>query len=113
METRELTESEIAILATGCGIPNTHYLYDAITCEGDAGYGPCGTYLDWADGHCRDGHEIEVDTSSAEQWVSDHADGDSLDDEELADAFRLLYGREPDDDDRREGLWSYCCAAVG
>jgi hypothetical protein len=32
----------------------------SVTCEGDTGYGPCGTYLDWRDGTCKFGHAIEV-----------------------------------------------------
>lgn len=36
---------------------------DAITCESDAGHGPCGTYHDWADGTCKHGHEITFSES--------------------------------------------------
>lgn len=31
---------------------------DRITCEGDTGYGPCGTYRDWSLGLCAQGHPI-------------------------------------------------------
>lgn len=34
---------------------------DAITCEGDSGYGPCGTYSDWGNGRCKSGHKITFD----------------------------------------------------
>jgi len=33
---------------------------DLLTCEGDYGYGPCGSYVDWGDGRCSHGHEIEI-----------------------------------------------------
>lgn len=39
------------------GVP--HADRDAITCEGDNGYGPCGQYTDWGKGRCREGHKIE------------------------------------------------------
>ena len=44
-------------------------------------------------------------------FVRDHSDNDSLDDDDLAEVFAALYGREPDAQDREEGLWSHCCAA--
>jgi hypothetical protein len=50
--------------------------------------------------------------SEAEQWVRDHADDDDLDGDELFDAFRAIFGREPDAADRAEGLWSHLCAAL-
>lgn len=30
-----------------------------MTCEGDSGNGPCGTYRDWGKGFCRKGHKIQ------------------------------------------------------
>ncbi len=33
--------------------------YDAATCEGDNGYGPCGRHTDWGSGQCAEGHAIE------------------------------------------------------
>ena len=44
---RELTGAELARLASGRHVENL-----ALTCEGDTGHGPCGTYLDWTDGTC-------------------------------------------------------------
>jgi len=38
------------------GVP--HQDRDDVTCEGDHGYGPCGTYTDWSGGTCAEGHEI-------------------------------------------------------
>jgi hypothetical protein len=34
---------------------------DRITCEGDTGHGPCGTYRDWGLGMCAKGHTIEFE----------------------------------------------------
>jgi hypothetical protein len=50
--------------------------------------------------------------AEAVQFVRDHGDGDDLDDTDLEEAFRALYEREPDEDDRMVGLWSLLCAAV-
>jgi len=46
------------------------------------------------------------------QWVRSHGDMDDPTDGDLDVVFRALYGREPDETDREEGLWSHCCAAV-
>ena len=48
----------------------------------------------------------------AEQWVREHTDDDALDDDELEDAFAAFYQRSPDAQDRQDGLWSLCIAAV-
>lgn len=48
----------------------------------------------------------------AEQWVRAHQDDDELDEDELEAAFAALYERPADDEDREQGLWSHCCAAV-
>jgi hypothetical protein len=45
-------------------------------------------------------------------WVRCHDDDDTLDDDELEEAYEALYGCPSDDQDRIEGLWSHCCAAV-
>jgi hypothetical protein len=52
---RELTGAELARLASGRHVENL-----ALTCEGDTGHGPCGTYLDWTDGTCARGHVIKI-----------------------------------------------------
>lgn len=45
-------------------LKNEHGVEDLdVTCEGDQGLGPCGTYHDWTDGYCRNGHPIEVDNT--------------------------------------------------
>lgn len=56
MATRELNASERARLASGRGVTDL-----AVTCEADAGYGPCGTYHDWKRGRCLRGHKIEIE----------------------------------------------------
>ena len=48
----------------------------------------------------------------AAQYVRDHWDIDDLDDDELEPVFAALYDRPSDEQDRREGLWSHCCAAI-
>jgi hypothetical protein len=50
--------------------------------------------------------------AEAVQWVNELDDDDELDEADLEEAFRALYGREPDEDDRAVGLWSLLCAAV-
>ena len=55
MATRSLTDTERARLASGEGVTDL-----TVTCEGDTGYGPCGTYLDWTEGFCDRWHEIEI-----------------------------------------------------
>jgi len=45
-------------------------------------------------------------------FVHNHNDDDNLDSDDVTEAFTALYQRLPDDLDRREGLWSHCCAAV-
>ena len=61
METRKLTPAERDRLASQHGVTDL-----ALTCEGDRGYGPCGTYLDWPAGVCEVGHEIEIEQSKTE-----------------------------------------------
>jgi len=50
--------------------------------------------------------------AEAIQYVRDHDDSDTLDPADLDAAFRAVYGRDPDEQDRAEGLWSHLCAAV-
>jgi hypothetical protein len=45
-------------------------------------------------------------------FVDQHDDDDDIDDADLEQYFRLAYGRWPDAQDRRDGLWSLICAAV-
>ena len=46
------------------------------------------------------------------KYVRSHTDDDDLEDAELTQVFEALYGRKPDAEDRREGLWSHCCASI-
>lgn len=55
---RKLTDTERERLASARGVTDL-----AVTCEGDQGYGPCGTYTEWLDGRCAEGHEIEILTT--------------------------------------------------
>jgi hypothetical protein len=47
----------------------------------------------------------------ARQWVRDHDDADELDEKELEEAFRAIFGRDAVYADREQGLWSHLCAA--
>ena len=49
----------------------------------------------------------------AEAWVKDHSDEDDLDDADLERHFANYFHRPADDDDRKAGLWSLLCQAVG
>jgi hypothetical protein len=62
MTTRKLTDKEFARLASGLGVEDL-----AVTCEGDCGHGPCGTYLDWRDGTCANGHPIAIAVDDEEE----------------------------------------------
>jgi hypothetical protein len=53
-----------------------------------------------------------TEITSAMEFVADHDDDDDISDEELVKYFRLVYDREPDDGDRKDGLWSLICAGV-
>lgn len=46
------------------------------------------------------------------EWVYDQDEAQEVDSEELEAAFRALYGRPSDAEDRSAGLWSLCCAAT-
>lgn len=50
--------------------------------------------------------------NEAVEWVATRSTEDEIDDEELREAFRALYGRWPDQQDEEEGLYSHCCAAA-
>lgn len=47
----------------------------------------------------------------AETYVREHTDY-TADSAELDEVFRALYGGPPNEQDREEGLWSHCCAAI-
>ena len=49
--------------------------------------------------------------TQAIEWVKSTDDGDAYEDE-CKDAFRAIFGREPNDDDRDQGIWFHLCAAV-
>lgn len=49
---------------------------------------------------------------AAIQYVRDCDEDSSIDDDDLVAVFEALYGYAPDAHDRREGLWSLCCAVV-
>jgi hypothetical protein len=55
---------------------------------------------------------MRMTEAQAREYVAGHDDSDTLDDDDLEHAFAALYNRRPDDEDRREGLWSHLCAAV-
>ena len=55
---------------------------------------------------------VNESVAAARQYVADHDDDDEMTSADLRDCFGALYGREPDADDIRIGLWSLCCAAV-
>jgi len=42
----------------------------------------------------------------AVDYVKTHADDDDLDPADINEAFRAIFYRDPDDDDREAGLWS-------
>lgn len=48
--------------------------------------------------------------SEIREYVATHEDDDDHDQDELERLFALAYGREPDDQDREDGLWSHLCA---
>lgn len=55
--------------------------------------------------------EIIMTKSEAKRYVREH-DDDTADLDDLPAVFAAIFGREPDMQDRRDGLWSHCCAAV-
>lgn len=46
------------------------------------------------------------------EWVKNHSDDDTLNDDELEAAFLAIFERAADDDDREQGLWSHLCASI-
>lgn len=56
--------------------------------------------------------QMKMTKTEAERWVRSHGDDDKLADDELEAAFTAIFGREADDEDREQGLWSHLCAAA-
>lgn len=59
--------------------------------------------------------KITMTEHEATEWVYDQDESSEIDELQLEAAFRALAGRalagrEPDDEDRRAGLWSLCCS---
>lgn len=50
---------------------------------------------------------------AAEVYVRDHSDEDSHDEDDLEQHFANYFRRKADDSDRKNGLWSLLCQAVG
>ena len=75
MNTRKLNDEELTRLEAGENVVDL-----AVTCDGDSGYGPCGTYLDWTDGRCACGHEIEIEIADEDMTETRTAelDGGSI-----------------------------------
>lgn len=46
----------------------------------------------------------------ARRYVAVHSDDDDHDQEVLREVFLALAGRQPDNQDESEGLWSHCVA---
>jgi len=53
---RKPTRKELERLASGRGVEDL-----PVTCSADSGHGPCGTYLQWLEGKCSEGHPIEIE----------------------------------------------------
>jgi len=45
------------------------------------------------------------------EYIESHDDDDAKDMDDLLAMFRTIYGREPDDDERRD-VWSWICNGV-
>jgi hypothetical protein len=52
-------------------------------------------------------------SDAAEEYVREHSDDDTLDEHDLERHFANYFHRMADDDDRKNGLWSLLCQAVG
>ena len=52
-----------------------------------------------------------MNLQQAATFVSEHSDDDDLDPADINEAFTVIFGRSPDDDDREAGLWSMLVAA--
>lgn len=50
--------------------------------------------------------------ADVKKWLSGHDGeaGDDIDDDDVEQAFLILYGRVPDEEDRAVGLFSHVCA---
>ena len=46
------------------------------------------------------------------EYIESHDENDTTPHDDLVAMFRAVYGRKPDEDDIREGLWSHICAGV-
>jgi hypothetical protein len=53
-----------------------------------------------------------MNKQQAQQFVRDTSDDDQIDDDDLVEVFTALYDRAPDENDRNDGLWNLCCAAI-
>ena len=56
--------------------------------------------------------KIRMTEVDAIEWVYDQDERYEVDQDQLEAAFAALYERNPDDEDRQNGLWSLCCAAT-
>lgn len=55
--------------------------------------------------------EYPINDAFVASFVEEHDDDEAIEDAELVEAFRAAYGRDPDSEDRAQGLWSLICAA--
>ena len=53
-----------------------------------------------------------MNRQQAVDFVSEHSDDDDLDQSDIDAAFTAIFEREPDDEDRDNGLWSMLVAAT-
>lgn len=54
---------------------------------------------------------MKMTKREAEKWVRT-VDEDSINDDDLEAAWLAIFGRKPDSQERREGIWSHLCAAI-
>jgi hypothetical protein len=47
----------------------------------------------------------------AREFIHTHADDDNLDQADVNEAFIVIFGRSPDDEDRENGMWSMMVSA--
>jgi hypothetical protein len=47
-----------------------------------------------------------MNLQQATTFVAEHSDDDDLDQADIDASFTAIFGREPDDEDREDGLWS-------
>jgi hypothetical protein len=63
-----------------------------------------------------DGYSEELEAyrdRKVKSFVQDHSDDDELDEDDMQEMFVLAFGRNPDDSDKRDGLWSHLCQFAG